>query len=380
VLLKLTNQAQDYAWGSKTLISDYFGLPATGKEMAEIWFGTHHMSPTKIVGSDQTLAEVTGEPLPYLLKILAADAPLSIQAHPNQEQAIMGFAEENSLGIPLDSPARNYKDALAKPEMLVALSESFEVLVGFADSRVISERFQELLEVGASKQVSQTLETWLGWLESEDGIEKTFLSTFGVTQEIVAEIVDLAEQCPALVDLVSFLNAHHNNDPGVVSALMLNHVKLNKGEAVFVPAGMPHAYLSGLGIEVMLASDNVLRGGLTQKHIDLKELTKVLVFEATEVSPVSRIKLAEGLARFQIPVTEFDFYDVKLGEGNLLADLNLPGAGILLCTAGSLLISNSLGESETLKLGEAAYVSADARLFSLSGSGEGYLVLSSKKS
>ena len=186
MLLKLTNQAQDYAWGSKTLISDYFGLPATGKEMAEIWFGTHHMSPTKIVGSNQTLAEVTGQPLPYLLKILAADAPLSIQAHPNQEQAIMGFAEENSLGIPIDSPARNYKDALAKPEMLVALSESFEVLVGFADRRVIAERFQELLEVGASKQVSQTLETWLGWLESEDGIEKTFLSTLGVTQEIVA--------------------------------------------------------------------------------------------------------------------------------------------------------------------------------------------------
>jgi len=384
VLEKLTNQALDYAWGSTTLISDYFGIPATGAPMAEIWFGTHDGSPTKVVGLDSSLhtlldAQGRSSRLPFLLKILAAGAPLSIQAHPNPEQAIEGFARENAAGIPISASHRNYKDDLAKPEQIVALSESFDALVGFADPRVVIEKFEELQEV-ASTELKTLLTKWVSWLGEQDGIRKVFLDTLtsaDVTESLISDLVDAAEQCPGLVDLVSYLNTHHGLDRGIASALLLNHMTLKKGEAVFVPAGMPHAYLSGLGIEIMLASDNVLRGGLTPKHIDVEELSKVLVFEATEPKLTSTRVLANGLSRFEIPTKEFDFYSVSVGSNNLLMDLNLPGDAIVLCVSGALAVSNSKEERQVINPGEAAFISGDARTFSVSGNGTGFIAVSS---
>ena len=384
MLEKLTNQALDYAWGSTTLISDYFGIPATGAPMAEIWFGTHDGSPTKVVGLDSslhTLLEAQGRSsrLPFLLKILAAGAPLSIQAHPNPEQAIEGFARENAAGIPISASHRNYKDDLAKPEQIVALSESFDALVGFADPRVVIEKFEELQEV-ASNELESLLTKWVSWLGEQDGIRKVFLDTLtsaDVTESLISDLVDAAEQCPGLVDLVSYLNTHHGLDRGIASALLLNHMTLKKGEAVFVPAGMPHAYLSGLGIEIMLASDNVLRGGLTPKHIDVEELSKVLVFEATEPKLTTTKVLANGLSRFEIPTKEFDFYSVSVGSNNLLMDLNLPGDAIVLCVSGALAVSNSKEERQVINPGEAAFISGDARTFSVSGNGTGFIAVSS---
>ena len=384
MLEKLTNQALDYAWGSTTLISDYFGIPATGEPMAEIWFGTHDGSPTKVVGLDSSLhtlldAQGRSSRLPFLLKILAAGAPLSIQAHPNPEQAIEGFARENDAGIPISASHRNYKDDLAKPEQIVALSESFDALVGFADARVVIEKFEELQEV-ASTELKTLLTKWVSWLGEQDGIRKVFLDTLtsaDVTESLISDLVDAAEQCPGLVDLVSYLNTHHGLDRGIASALLLNHMTLKKGEAVFVPAGMPHAYLSGLGIEIMLASDNVLRGGLTPKHIDVEELSKVLVFEATDPMLTSTKVLAKGLSRFEIPTKEFDFYSVSVGSNNLLMDLNLPGDAIVLCVSGALAVSNSKEERQVINPGEAAFISGDARTFSVSGNGTGFIAVSS---
>lgn len=384
MLEKLTNQALDYAWGSTTLISDYFGIPATGEPMAEIWFGTHDGSPTKVVGLDSSLhtlldAQGRSSRLPFLLKILAAGAPLSIQAHPNPEQAIEGFARENAAGIPISASHRNYKDDLAKPEQIVALSESFDALVGFADPRVVMEKFEELQEV-ASIELKTLLTKWVSWLGEPDGIRKVFLDTLtsaDVTESLISDLVDAAEQCPGLVDLVSYLNTHHGLDRGIASALLLNHMTLKKGEAVFVPAGMPHAYLSGLGIEIMLASDNVLRGGLTPKHIDVEELSKVVVFEATEPKLTSTRVLANGLSRFEIPTKEFDFYSVSVGSNNLLMDLNLPGDAIVLCVSGALAVSNSKEERQVINPGEAAFISGDARTFSVSGNGTGFIAVSS---
>lgn len=382
--MKLTNEALDYAWGSPNLISDYFGIPASGKAMAEIWFGTHDGSPTKVVGLDSSLhtlldAQGRASRLPFLLKILAAGAPLSIQAHPNPEQAKAGFAKENSSGIPITASHRNYKDDLAKPEQIVALSESFEALVGFADPRLVIEKFEELQEV-ASSELKSVLSRWISWLVQADGIRKVFLDTLTsteVTESFISDLVDAAEQCPSLVDLVSYLNIHHGLDKGIASALLLNHMTLKKGEAVFVPAGMPHAYLSGLGIEVMLASDNVLRGGLTPKHVDVAELGNVLVFEPTEPKLTSTKVLATGLSRFEIPTKEFDFYSVSVGSNNLLMDMNLPGDTIVLCVSGSLAVSNSKEEREVINPGEAAFISGDARTFSVSGNGSGFIAVSS---
>ena len=384
--MKLSNQPMDYAWGSTTLISDYFGITATGKPMAEIWFGTHDGSPTQVIGLDTSLHDLLlargkNPRLPFLLKILAAEKPLSIQAHPNPEQAIEGFARENALGIPVSESHRNYKDDKPKPEMIVALSPSFEALVGFADPRLISEKFAEIIEVCTSTRVVQVLKAWIDLLVTENGLEQVFLETLSskeIDSEFISELIDAAEQCPSLVDLVTHLSANHGFDRGVISSLLLNHISLAKGEAIFVPAGMPHAYLSGLGVEVMIASDNVLRGGLTPKHIDIEELTKVLVFEETSPNPVRVKKLAVGLEQFEIPVSEFDFYHAQVGPANLLVDINLPGDAIVLCTSGAVAVSNSLGEREVIDKGEAAYLSDDARVFSLAGNGEVFIAMSAR--
>jgi mannose-6-phosphate isomerase len=385
VLVKITNQALDYAWGSKTLISDYFGIPATGKPMAEIWFGTHDGSPTEVVGENTSLLKLLeargGESrLPFLLKILAAEAPLSIQAHPNPEQAIEGFKRENSLGIALDASSRNYKDDKAKPELIVALTERFDALVGFSSTALIKEKFSELLEASSSPSLSTVLSQWLLWLEESDGIRKVFMSTLtspDCDEAFISDLIDAAEQCPSLVDLVVHLAEHHGRDRGIASALLMNHMILKRGEGVFVPAGMPHAYLSGLGVEVMLASDNVLRGGLTPKHIDVDELSKVLVFESTEPSLVKTHNLAVGFEKFELPTPEFDFYRASVGSSNLLADLNLPGDAIVLCTQGSVAVSNSQEEREVINSGEAVFMAGDARSFSLTGTGTVFIAVSS---
>lgn len=385
MLVKLSNQALDYAWGSKTLISDYFGIPATGKPMAEIWFGTHDGSPTEIVGQGHSLQEVLSSQgrasrLPFLLKILAAEAPLSIQAHPNPAQAIEGFNEENAQGIPVDAPNRNYKDDKAKPELIVALTERFDALVGFSDKALIQERFSELLEASSNVALNSVLTKWIHLLDSESGIKKVFIDTLTSSEcdeSFISNLIDAAEQCPALVDLVVHLAEHHGKDRGIASALLMNHMILTRGEGVFVPAGMPHAYLSGLGIEVMLASDNVLRGGLTPKHIDVAELSKVLVFESTEPSLVETKTMAVGFEKFNLPTPEFAFYRASVGSNNLLADLNLPGDSIVLCTEGSVAVSNSQGESEVINSGEAVFLAGDARSFSLAGTGTVFMAVSS---
>lgn len=385
MLVKLTNQALDYAWGSKNLISDYFGLPSTGKPMAEIWFGTHDGSPTEVIGQGKSLHELLlqegkADRLEFLLKILAAEAPLSIQAHPNPAQAVLGFAKENAAGISISAANRNYKDDKAKPELIVALSESFEALVGFADPRLIIEKFQELLELSQVGALQEKLKAWIDWLAGNDGIRKVFLDSLTdpeITTGLISELVDLAEQLPSLVDLVSHLNAHHEGDRGIATALLLNRVTLGRGEAVFVPAGMPHAYLAGLGVEVMLASDNVLRGGLTTKHVDVAELAEVVVFEPVTVELTKTAQLATGLKRFEVPTQEFSFYEISLGGQNLLADINLPGDAIFLCTSGSVAVSNSLGEREVVMPGQAAFLDKDARTFSLNGTGFGYMVIGS---
>ena len=384
MLVKLSNQALNYAWGSKTLIADYFGIEATGEPMAEIWFGTHDGSPTEVVGKNKSLHQLLKDSgresrLPFLLKILAAEAPLSIQAHPNPAQAAEGFSRENAQGIKLDDPSRNYKDDRAKPELIVALTDRFDALVGFSDSPLIQERFSELLEVSSSSNLTSVIKDWITWLTADQGIERVFLHALTSSEcdeDFIADLIDAAEQCPSLVDLVVHLAEHHGKDHGIATALLMNHIILGRGEGVFVPAGMPHAYLSGLGVEVMLASDNVLRGGLTPKHIDVDELIKVLVFESTDPELVRTQNLAVGLEKFDIPTPEFDFYRASVGSNNLLADLNLPGDAIVLCTEGSVAVSNSQEERAVINSGEAVFMAGDSRSFSLAGAGTVFMAVS----
>ncbi len=382
MLLKITNQARDYAWGSHTLISDYFGIPATGKPMAEIWFGTHPGSPAVLDDNPAlTLSEqLQGHQLGFLLKILAADQALSIQAHPNSDQAKQGFLRENSLGIALDAPIRNYRDDKHKPEMIVALSD-FEALCGFRAISEIQELLRDLAEHNQASEALTELGTgWLNLLASETGLQKLFSDVAnrrGNFDGIAAEIAAMADYDSRFA-LADQLNKIYPGDPGVLLALFMNHVFLQPGESLYLPAGNIHAYLSGLGVEVMAASDNVLRGGLTSKHIDVKELEAVLNFSPTPVPKVKQVELSSGFIHYPCDTDDFLLYRLEPSGQRVMAEIPLPGESIILCTAGEVAISNSLEESQILRRGEAAYLSGEARYFNLSGSGTAFLAASTR--
>lgn len=370
MLLKITNQARDYAWGSKTLIPDYFGIPSTGQPMAEIWFGTHDGSPAQLIEGG-TLTQKIGRQLPFLMKILAADSPLSIQAHPNEAQAKEGFERENALGISPNSNSRNYKDDRHKPELIVALTD-FEALAGFKPLAKIQQLFTDLAEhQGVSEGFRTMSSRWLAMLAEEDGLKKLFASISQSKSNLDgfnAELASLADG-EAQFALTERLNLLYPGDCGVVLSLLLNHIYLEPGEALFLDAGSPHAYIQGLGIEVMAASDNVLRGGLTQKNIDLPELEKVINFEPNDQLTIHPREISKGLFHYECAAEDFMVYRAELSGSVVMADLNLPGESIVLCTAGEVAISNSIDEREVLRRGEAAYIAADSSRFTLAGSG-----------
>ena len=370
MLLKITNQARDYAWGSKTLIADYFGIPATGQPMAEIWFGTHDGSPAQLADGTSLSAKL-GRQLPFLLKILAADSPLSIQAHPNSAQAKEGFERENSRGISLNSANRNYKDDRHKPELIVALSD-FEALAGFKPLDEIKQLFVDLAEhQGVSEGFRTMSANWLALISETDGLKKLFAAISNSRSNLDgfnAELASLADG-EARFALAERLNLLYPGDSGVVLSLLLNHIYLEPGEALFLDAGNPHAYIQGLGIEVMASSDNVLRGGLTQKNVDLPELESVINYEVSGQPIISPREISKGLFHYECAAEDFILYRAELSGSVVMADLNLPGESIVLCTAGEVAISNSIDEREVLRRGEAAYIAADSSRFTLVGSG-----------
>ncbi len=302
----ITNTPRPYPWGSTTAIAQLLGREASGGPEAELWLGAHPGCPSRIVDPTQTGGAtdlegwIAADPvatlgpyaasgrLPFLLKILAAASPLSLQAHPTPEQARLGFERENQLGVPLDAPHRNYRDAYPKPELIYALSPTFDALCGFRPLDEVRALISALIDasLGVEDPQPQPLEDLLASLSGSDV----------ALPETVAWLIGRRTGVATLVSLVTALAAHgvrgyerematvslladeHPGDPGIVVSLLLNHVTLAAGEALFLPAGNIHAYLSGLGIELMTASDNVLRGGLTPKHVDVPELLSVLDF------------------------------------------------------------------------------------------------------
>lgn len=382
MLVKISNQPRNYAWGSRTLIADYFGpqIPSTNEPMAEIWFGTHSGSPSVLAENpEKTLvSEIGGQELNFLMKILAADQPLSIQAHPNSAQAKAGFERENSQGIAVDANNRNYKDDQPKPEIIVALSE-FEALCGF---KPIDEIDALLEDMETHTSVSEGFRTmsanWRQLLHETDGLKKVFTDIShrkGNLDGFTAELTAMAD-FEARFALAERLNLLYPGDPGVILALLMNHVFLEPGQALFLDAGNVHAYLSGLGVEVMAASDNVLRGGLTPKHIDVDELERVVDFRAGKIAPVTPREVVQGLIEYPCNTDAFLLYKAEPSGDRVLADLRMPGESIILCTAGEVALSNSLEERVILRRGEAAYMSSEAKLFTISGSGTAFLATS----
>jgi mannose-6-phosphate isomerase len=357
MFVAITNTPRDYAWGSATAIPKLLGTPGTGAPQAELWLGTHPGSPSQIVG-DGSLADLTT--LPFLLKVLAAASPLSLQAHPTIEQAVEGFARENAMGVPLDSPTRNYKDELHKPELIFALTP-FRALCGFRPAAQTRADLERLVR-------SPAMDGLLDRLRDDDDIRPTFewLISRGPG---VASLVESLVAAATFVDaphfsLVGELAAQYPRDPGIAISLMLNLAVLEPGQALFLAAGNIHAYVEGVGIELMAASDNVLRGGLTPKHVDVAELLGILDFAPGPVPYLHARQLAPGVDQFRPAGAEFELLHATTGMPSVLR-----GDSIALCTAGSFTLTGRR-TSASLTRGEAVYLSSDEGPVDLEGAGE----------
>jgi mannose-6-phosphate isomerase len=341
--------------------------------------------------------------LPFLLKVLAAAKPLSLQAHPSADHARTSFDLENAAGIPLDSPDRNYRDPFHKPELIFALSERFEALCGFRELASVHRIIDELRALDAASDNPQPealdilerhlasphpLRAAVGWL-LRDGRGRDS----GEVAWLVERVVALAAHAEFLaaggavigfareLSTVSSLAAEYPGDPGIVISLLLNRISLKRGEALYLPAGNIHAYLSGLGIELMSASDNVLRGGLTTKHVDVDELLEVLDFTPVAVpylQPDETLS-SPGVSVYRPGVPDFELVHVEAAAeeaGSATAEASVPmrqvklaGPAIALCTAGGFLLAGATS-SVTLKRGQAVYVTPDEGTLTFAGAGE----------
>ncbi|MFJ4037667.1 mannose-6-phosphate isomerase, class I [Microbacterium sp. NPDC090007] len=384
MLIALSNTPRDYAWGSPTLIADLEGRRPTGAPEAEVWFGDHPGSPAAVHdGTGRTLdrwlpavAEAQGVPakLPYLLKLLAAGAPLSIQVHPSKQQAVEGFAREEAAGVPRDAGDRNYKDDNHKPEVIVALSETFTALAGLRDIAATRELFDALGDAPAVAAVrdhlsaadaAEALRGAIGWL-------------LGAAQPAeIEQIVDAAasassDRFSAELALTRSLHRAYPADPGIVVALLMNLVELGRGEAIFVPAGVLHAYVAGLGVEIMAASDNVLRGGLTPKHIDVDELLGLVDFRPAEPPFLRATATGEGAEVFAPGIADFALGHLAAGEP---ARLDLDGVSIVLGVAGEATVTGASGARIALAPGQAAVVTPDESPLTTDGGGEVFVAM-----
>lgn len=368
MLLSLTNTPRDYAWGSDSLLAGLQGRTPTGAPEAEVWFGDHPGDPADVDGGG-TLDQITGGSLPYLLKLLAAGRPLSIQVHPTIEQARAGWAREN--GLAADDPRRNYRDDNHKPELLVALSERFESLSGLRpvvdtlsllDALDDSDGVRQLrARLSADGEALRDVIAWL--LGGEAG---------RAVDEIIAATVSASSRTDAgtwgtTLRAIADVAATYPGDPGVVVALLMNHVVLKRGEGVFLRAGLLHAYLSGLGVEIMAASDNVLRGGLTPKRIDVPELLSVLDTTPGEVPVLSGT--GEGaITPYPVPVPDFALERVVV-DGSPL-EIEVSGPTMVLSTAGEVIVSSRSGEQLALEVGTVAFADSAEVSLTVSGVGE----------
>ena len=372
-----------YAWGSRTAIAELRGLPSpsTNPE-AELWMGAHPMAPSRVsrngvpkdlgaVIAEGAARELGGEVeatygprLPFLVKLLAAEQPLSLQAHPNAEQAKRGFAEEDRRGIPRDAANRSYKDTSHKPELLCALVP-VEALCGFRRVSDTLRLFDEL----AVRELEPVLAP-LRKAPGPEGLAALFSLLMTMRHDEGARIV--AATVAACAKKVAAggagfereyawarrLAALYPGDVGVVSALLSNLIQLAPGEALYLGAGNLHAYLSGFGVEVMASSDNVLRGGLTKKHVDVPELMRVLDFADGPVHPIRARAIDAHERVWDTPAREFRLSAIEVGGDDAVIRA-VRGPEIVLCTKGAVAIIPADGSPEVvLAPGSSAFVGA----------------------
>ncbi len=389
----LQGRIRDYAWGSRTAIAELQGrpVPSDGPE-AELWLGAHPGAPATVARdggavslTDLLLAEPAhwlgerlvgrfGTRLPFLLKVLAADAPLSLQAHPDAEQARAGHAAD---------PGRvNYVDPYHKPELLVALSE-FEALCGFRDpaesaAAIAAFGVPALEPVVAALRTGpaglrEAVRLLLSWPEAERaGLVAGVLTAEVASPDDGSGSRRGSRRAKWEAVLARALAVDYPADPGVLVALLLHHVRLAPGEAIWMPAGNLHAYLRGTGVEIMAASDNVLRGGLTPKRVDVDELLRVLRFEVLDEPVVAPVPVAPGVVTWPVPVEDFALHRVEVAAGDAGVRLALPGPRVVFCRAGRLTVDDGVG-AVALGPGLAAVGTAAGGPLVIGGEGEAYV-------
>ena len=383
----MRNRIRPYAWGSRTAIAELLGEPVPSPHpQAELWLGAHPGDPSEVIvhGVAERLDErISADPqtqlgpavsarfagrLPFLLKVQAADQPLSLQAHPTLAQADTGFDAEDAAGIPVTHPNRNYKDRFHKPELICALTE-FHALCGFRDPR----RTVEMLAALKAPELDHYL-TLLSGQPDAAGVRALFSTLMTLPQTTLNTLLDAvltaaaarlsegAEHAEHAADyrLLLELGERYEGDSGVIAALMLNHIVLEPGEALYLPAGNLHAYLQGTGVELMANSDNVLRGGLTPKHVDVPELMRVLDFDAGDREVLEGEQVGPHEVVYRTGAAEFELSRIELGgpdEGDIVS---LPSGRpqIVLCTAGSAELADAAGDRLILQRGQSAWIPA----------------------
>jgi mannose-6-phosphate isomerase len=389
---EIENVLRDYAWGSTTAIAGLLGRPESGRPEAEMWIGAHPDSPSvarrpdgTTVPLDDLIAEdpehylsaesvaVFGPKLPFLTKILAASQPLSLQVHPSLEQAKAGFARENAEGVAPDAPYRNYRDDNHKPEMIFALTP-FEALCGFrppAGTRKILLHLAGCFDQ-LEAEVPALLTELLQFLENPDegaGLRSAFERLINGGEEVshatamvAAALISGAQPAPYQAELstVVSLNEKYPGDPGVLLSLLLNRLSLAPGDAVYLPAGNIHAYLHGLGVEVMASSDNVLRGGLTPKFVDVPELLKTIEFRPVDVPLLTPEFSALGQELYRPPFREFQLQRIELAPGAAPVPLAQSGAVVVIVVEGAVYLDSPKGDLELARGGSAFLAAAEA--------------------
>ncbi|ATB33342.1 mannose-6-phosphate isomerase, class I [Melittangium boletus] len=387
----LDNVIQPYAWGSRTALAELLGQPTPSATcQAELWMGAHPGAPSRVRRGTEgrslleliraaperelggAVASRFGGELPFLFKVLAAESPLSLQTHPSLAQAREGYARENALGLALSAPHRNYKDPNHKPELTCALTP-FDALCGFrrADETLalfdslglesLAPLLAPLRESPDARGVARMFEALMTWPRERRGAlvsEVTEACAVGAGRE--GRFREELRQAVRLGEL-------YPGDPGVVGALMLNLVRLQPGEAIYLPAGNLHAYLGGVAVELMANSDNVLRGGCTPKHVDVPELLRVLDFQCGPVRTLVAIPGQDSESVYPTPAEEFRLSRFELRPG-LAPRPERRGPEILLCAEGSARLSLA-GETLALPRGASVFVSAAEGAYTLEGDG-----------
>ncbi|MBO3086686.1 mannose-6-phosphate isomerase, class I [Cellulomonas dongxiuzhuiae] len=381
---------QAYAWGSTTAIPELLGFAPGTEPVAEAWFGGHPSSSSRLTGHGgeslhtaiarrpgallgADVASRFGEQLPFLLKVIAAARPLSLQVHPSVELAQEGYAREDARGVPLDDPRRSYRDRNHKPELVYALT-AFEALVGFRAPR----RTAEILR-GLEHPVARQLHKTVTADPSPTGVQEAFTRLVSVgTRPTPREVRELAEEfrarlrsgspSPRTDHAVDLLEHAYPGDPGAVTAVLLNPVTLRPGEALFVPAGAVHAYLDGVAVEVMANSDNVLRAGLTAKHVDIPELLRAVDCVAAPPIRIAPEHVYDATDVYYVPVDDFELSVTSVTSSGAC---RLPSSGprVVLCLEGPVRLRAATGDELDLSTGGAAFVPAADGALTVTGEG-----------